>query len=272
MNELLLSNIIPEENLRIVQKNVLKNVSDAVMKTAGPYGSSTMIIRQKEFATYSKDGKKVLDNIKYYGPLERSIVDELSQLVSYVVKEVGDGTTSAIRMSYYIFKELLDIEKENLSKIPSHHIIQTFKDVTKEIQELIMKHGRETTIDDIYKICMISTNGNQEVSKNIADIYEKYGLDVYIDLGTSNTPDHLLKEYDGITLEKGYVSNAYVNNTEGHSVIHNPRIYYFKDPVNTDEMAAFFQCIITKNIFEPNSNKTPMIPTVILCPSMSRDM
>lgn len=89
MNELLLSNIIPEENLRKVQTNVLENISNAIMKTAGPYGSNTMIIRQKAFATYSKDGKKVLDNIKYYGPLENAIVDELSQMTSYVVKEVG---------------------------------------------------------------------------------------------------------------------------------------------------------------------------------------
>lgn len=274
MNELLLSNIIPVENLRKVQINVLKNVSDAVMKTAGPYGSNTMIIRQKEFATYSKDGKKVLDNIKYYGPLEKSIVDDLSQLVSHVVKEVGDGTTSAIRMSYYIFKELLEKQNTEWDGIPTYEIIQTFKKVTKDIQETIRLHGRETTIEDIYKICMISTNGNTEISKSIADIYEKYGLNVYIDLGTSNTPDHILKEYDGITLEKGYSSNAYINNKEGHCVLRNPRIYYFKDPINTDELSALFQCIVSQNIMQPLSKNdwSSMVPTVILCPSISRDV
>lgn len=273
MNELLLSNIVPEENLRKVQKNVLKNVSDAVMKTAGPYGSNTMIIRQKAFAAYSKDGKKVLDNIKYYGPLENAIVDELSQLVGYVVKEVGDGTSSAIRMSHYIFEKLLEKEANQWNDYPSHQIISAFKKITKKIQEIIISNGRELTLGDIYDICMVSTNGDENISKSIAEIYKKFGIRVNIDVGLSNGPDHMYREYDGIVLDKGYASDAYVNTKNGHCIINNPCIYYFKDPIDTPEMGSFLAAIITNNILIPlqKRNMEP-IPTVIFCPHISRDM
>ena len=273
MNELLLSNIVPEENLRKVQRNVLKNVSDAVMKTAGPYGSNTMIIRQKAFAAYSKDGKKVLDNIKYYGPLENAIVDELSQLVGYVVKEVGDGTTSAVRMSHYIFEKLLEKKEEQWGDYPSHQIISAFKKVTEKIQEIIMSNARELTLGDIYDICMVSTNGDEDISKSIAEIYKKFGLGVNIDIGLSNSADHMYKEYDGIVLDKGYTSDAYVNTKDGHCIINNPCIYYFKDPIDTPEMGAFLGAIITNNILIPMQKRDmEPIPTVIFCPHISRDM
>lgn len=273
MNELLLSNIIPEENLRKVQTNVLENVSNAIMKTAGPYGSNTMIIRQKAFATYSKDGKKVLDNIKYYGPLENAIVDELSQMTSYVVKEVGDGTTSAIRMSYYIFKELLSKAGDSWSEYPTHSIIESFKKVTRKISDLILSHGRELTLGDIYDICMVSTNGDKDISNSIAMIYQKYGADVNIDIGTSNTAEHMYKEYDGLILEKGYPSNAYINTKSGHCIINNANIYYFKDPIDTPEMVQFFTAIITNNIIVPiTERRMEPIPTVIMCPHISRDV
>ena len=273
MNELLLSNIIPEENLRKVQTNVLENVSNAIMKTAGPFGSNTMIIRQKAFATYSKDGKKVLDSIKYYGPLENAIVDELSQMTSYVVKEVGDGTTSAIRMSYHIFKELLNKAGDSWSEYPTHSIIESFKKVTKKISEVIASHGRELTLGDIYDICMVSTNGDKDISNSIAMIYQKYGADVNIDIGTSNTADHMYKEYDGLILEKGYPSNAYINTASGHCIIHDANIYYFKDPIDTPEMLKFFSAIVTNNIIVPvTERKMAPIPTVVMCPHISRDV
>lgn len=271
------SNLVKKKTLKEIQLSVLEEVSDAVMNTAGPYGSNTMILKDNLFPTYSKDGKKVLDSIKYYGCIETGILDELSQLTSYVVKEVGDGTTSAIRLSFLIFKELIAMERASKSKsdITPNDIITSFQKITKKVQAEILKHKRDITLDDIYKICMISTNGNEEVSKNIADIYNKYGLDVYIDLGTSNSADHILKEYDGVTLEKGYSTNAYINSEDtGKCIVRNANVYYFRDPINTPEMLAFFTNIVYNNVLIPFSGQKKdaiPVPTVIFAPSISRD-
>ena len=275
MDTRLLSNIIPKGNLRKVQLNVLKNASNAVMLTAGPYGSNTMILSPDGAPpSYSKDGKKVLGKIKYYGPLESSIVEELHEIVTHVVAEVGDGTTSATRLSYYIFKELSKMESLAWAEYPTHKIIKTFQQVTKDIQDNIIANGRPATTKDVFDICMISTNGNAEVSKTITDIYGKYGKDVYISLGVSSTADHIIKEYDGLSLAKGYPSPAYINADDNKCEIRNASIYYFEDPIDTPEMVGFMSRIIYDNILLPWKNGTGVkdaIPTVIFAPSISRD-
>ena len=272
MDTRLLSNIIPKENLRTVQLNVLKNASDAVMLTAGPFGSNTMILADNGgVPSYSKDGKKVLGKIKYYGPLESNIIEELHEIVTHVVAAVGDGTTSATRLTYYIFNQLCDFEMNSEEEYPSQTIIKTFQQVTKEIQNTIIKNGRDATTKDVFDICMISTNGNTEVSNTIADIYGKYGRDVHISLGVSSTAEHIIKEYDGLSLAKGYPSPAYINSSDDTCEIAKPKIYYFEDPIDSNEMVGFMSKIIYDNILMPYHINKQMQPTVIFAPSISRD-
>lgn len=270
-----ISNIIPQGKLKEIQLDLLEDISNAVMHTAGPYGTNTMILKDGEFPIYSKDGKKVLDSIRYHGPIETAITDELSQLTGYVVKEVGDGTTSAIRLSYYIFKGMMQNEKSWKDYgYTSHQIIDTFQKAVDAVKERIFSHGKETMLSDIYDICMISTNGNHDVSISISEIYKKYGADVFIDIGTSPSEDHIINEYDGITLERGYTTNAYINTADGKCDIRNASIYYFRDTIDTPEMIAFLNNIIYKNIIIPlngKDNNAVYRPTVILAPSISRD-
>ena len=55
------------------------------------------------------------------------------------------------------------------------------------IKETIRESARKLTTDDIMDICLTSTNGNEEISKDLTDIYKKFGNDVFIQVGTSNT-------------------------------------------------------------------------------------
>ena len=64
---------------------------------------------------------------------------------------------------------------------------------------------------------MISTNGNKEVSENIKNIYEKYGMNVELSVGISNSTYSLLKVYDGLTITEGMSDPVYINNTT-HSI------------------------------------------------------
>ena len=268
-----LHNIVEREPLKEVQLETLKLISDAVMKTAGPFGSYTMIMNEKSPVVYSKDGHKVLQSIKFWDPLQQFIQQELVEITQYIVNKVGDGTTTATRMSYLIFRRLLQLQKS--SNYPMHYIITEFQNAIKMIQDNIKANADFITDDNlepIRDICMISTNGNTEVSNYIYDIYNKYGTGVFIDVKISNTTDFILKEYDGVTLERGYPHPAYINTDEGTCEIRNPRIYCFNDPVDTPEMMSFFNRIIDNNIITPIAKREAPIPTVILVPSISRDM
>ena len=268
------TNVVSEEKLKKVQEKTLNLLKDFLAKTYGPMGSYTSIIKGDTIRTvttdFSKDGLKVLKNIIFDSPLEMSMQAELCDICQYVVKQVGDGTTSAVILSALIYSEMLKI-KESTS-IPPRKLVKIFQDVVAECQGIIKSNGREITLEDIYKICMISTNGNETISKQIQSIYEEYGFNVNIDVNISNDENTKVKIYDGLTINSGYSDPAYINNkVNGTAEIHNAKVYAFQDPIDTPEMIKFLEKIVVDNIFTPLQEKAEMIPTVIVAPMISRD-
>ena len=268
-------NVISADKLRLVQKNVLNNTKNYLAKTFGPMGSNTKIIqgaKQTDISSsYSKDGLKVLSNIINSGPIEASIVDELVEITRAVEKEVGDGTTSTVILSSLIFDKLMYIEKKY--NVPPFTLCRTFQDIVDRIKDNIISHKEECTLDDIYNISMISTNGDKEVSQNIKDIYEKYGMGVELSVGISNNQNSLLKVYDGLTITEGMSDPVFINNKKDNtSEIHNARIYHFCDPIDTMDQIALFEAILKNNIYDPYENDEEPIPTVITCPKLSADL
>jgi len=268
------NNVVSKEKLRKIQCEILNQLSDIVSATYGPMGSNTMIVTgessQTILSNYSKDGLKVLKYIAFSQPLEMTIQSEMVDIAKFVEKQVGDGTTSSVILTAAIFNKLARLEKEE--DIAPRKLIQIFQDVVKELSEKILENKRQVTIDDIYNICMISTNGNEKISRDIETLYNQFGMDVSIDVGISNDENTKIKTYDGLTVNEGYSDPAYINNpTNNTAEIHNPRIYAFADPIDTGEMVSYLEKIILTNIFEPAQNEQEMIPTVIVAPHITRD-
>lgn len=275
----LFSNIVDQKNLRNVQDMTLAKISETLSHTAGPYGSNTIILGDPGTGkpdVYTKDGHKVLSHIDFFNPLEKSIQTQLVEITEHIVKTVGDGTTSTVMMCASIFHELNEYLNKH-QKTPVFKIVDQFDKCIDDIQKIIYSHKRDIEPVDIYDICMISTNGNAEIATQIADIYNEFGMDVYINVQASNEENHIIKTYDGLTLERGYSSPAFINqpekDNEGLCVINQPRIYTFTDPVDNPEMIEYLRTIIIKNIMEPIYTKAydKVVPTVIMAPSISRD-
>lgn len=283
------SNIVDKKHLRDVQKWTLESLAKSVQNSAGPFGSTTQIITDNAFTEYTKDGHSIIRSIKFNSAIENSIQQEITELTRHIVNAVGDGTTSAVMLSNEIFKKLCDIEDS--MDVPPYKIIESFKKVTSLINEKIYSNKRDLTLRDVYDIAMICTNSDKMISSAISDIYKQYGLDVYINLGTSFSGDTYVNSYDGLTLNAGYADTAYINRVskdkeenggqQGCAEIHNPRIYAFLDPVDTPEMVDIFEKIVFTNILAPyyelNETKNAsalekVIPTVIIAPKFSRDV
>ena len=272
-----LSNLVERKAVRRVQLEVLEKIASVISNTAGPFGSYSMIMHQNALTEYSKDGHKVLSNFRFYKPLEQAVHDELLGITEHVIKKVGDGTTTAVQLSYLVYKELCEKSEEwEKAGILPYDIVSTFQKIVKDLSDHIKSdYSRELTLDDVKQICLISTNGNEMVAEDISNIYKQFGKDVYIKIGTSNTESSILKTYDGILLNKGYSSPSFINNPEENTcTIRDPRIYYFPDPVDTPEMMQLFVTIFTNNIYDPYFKHMPenYVPTVIIAPSVSQDL
>ena len=186
------SNIVSGNTLRQIQGKVLRNLKDAIAHSMGPAGSNTLILKgnssQDLVAMYSKDGNKIIKNILYQNPIEMSIQTEIAEITRQVERVVGDGTTSAVILSSLIFDALCEYIEESKINNP-YQLIRDFKETVEEIAEDIRKRGRECTLEDIYNLTYISTNGNEKLAEEMRDIYKEHGMDVYIDVNGQQGPN-----------------------------------------------------------------------------------
>ena len=274
----IISNIVPSDIVRDVQRRTLSTIANSLVNSFGPKGSTTAIVKNADpneasvTVEHTKDGYTIVKSLEFIYPIERSVQNLLSDLTRYVVKEVGDGTTSAIILCKTVFDALCD--NKLLASNPPSDTLKRFDNIIKEINKRILEKGKECTIDDLYDIALISTNNNEEISQTLLQLYKKYGLDAYIDVGTSNEVQNLVKEYDGMTLETGFANICFVNDRSNNSCrIPKPNIYCFNDPIDTPEMLGFLDKILDNNIlrcYRPGS-VYEVIPTVILCKSITPD-
>lgn len=263
----LYSNIVEKDTVRKVQGDVLDLISKSLVNSFGPYGSNTLIYNDTTQNKYTKDGHDIVKGIKIMFPIEASVQRDLLEITYNTVKEVGDGTTSAVIASAEIFKALKELEDE----FTPYDLMRKFKNTVDYVSNEILIHKQDFTSDMAYRISMISTNGNEEISSQIKDIYEKYGNDVYITINVTNRDRNVLKVYDGLTMKEGVYSSAYMNLPEENKAqLRDAHIYYFDDPIDTPSMISLFDSIVKHNIF--NGGKAPIVPTVILTPFISRDM
>ena len=154
------------------------------------------------------------------------------------------------------------------------YIIKDLRTAINNVSEHILSKAKKCTIDDIYEIALISTNGNEEIAGTIKAIYEEFGLDVMIDVGISTGVDNIVKKYDGMTLETGFTDICFVNDKSRNSAaIRNPKVYCFNDPIDTPEMLSFLDAILYNNIlraYQQGSVYEP-VPTVIFGKAISPD-
>ena len=267
------TNIVSKDVLRGVQLKTMEILKDALSKSFGPYGSNTIIYKEGALPRYTKDGHTILNSIQFAGEIEKSVLTDILEETRTQAIKIGDSTTSITILSYLIFNALVNFEGARDYMTPAS-IVSSFKEVANAICDTIKKNGRPATIDDIYNIALISTNGNEYLANTLKNVYEEYGLDVYIDVKASMNGTTYLKEINGMTMDCGFLDPTLINDVEKNAcVINNPRIYAFKDPIDTVEMGTFLDTILYDNIVGPIKNKKveDMVPTIIMAPRISRD-
>ena len=267
---MVMTNVVKKETLRKVQLETLNALKNVLAKSFGPFGSNTIIYKNGGLPRYTKDGHTILSSLMFSGDIERSVHSDILEETSTQAKKVGDSTTSITILSALIFEKLAKLEASN--NIPPKDLEEAFKSVTTKIKKEILKHAKTTTVEDMYKIALISTNNNEDFANEIKHVYNEYGNDVYIDVKASVNGTTYLKELNGMILDCGTLDPVFTNNPETNSCdILNPKIYKFIDPIDDMEMGQLLDTIISDNIIKPMSNKKPVIPTIIMAPKISRD-
>lgn len=268
------NNVVTQDAMRKVQGSVLENLSDILRNSFGPHGSNTCIKKMDALNMYTKDGYTILKNVYFNGIIEQAIKDDIESITQNVATTVGDGTTSAVLLADYIFSGLVEYLEANTDTTPAE-VLFALNSCCDSIKKQIKASATEPNLDKIYQIALVSANGNKWIANTILDIYKQFGLGVFIDVSPSLENETSIKYFDGMTLNTGFNDSSFVTDSRNNSsTVDKPELFFFEDPIDNKEMGVLFDSILSQCIVTPilNNEPTAIVPVVIICPHLSRDI
>lgn len=226
------SNVISGKEYRDLICAISQVATDTVVKTLGPYGSTSLIDEGTGFTYPTKDGWTCLNKLQFTDPTYNTLYNMLKKISFNSVTTVGDGTTTAMVVANNFLREIyttLIPKIEEHSGFRQADFIESMNYIYELLTDNLLKNPNVQRINlngdfsDIYKIAYIATNGNSEFASIIQNIYKE----------TSNPNIQISMEKQPKTtyeIQKGYKFDArvlkysaYVNSDSGY-------IEYDKNP------------------------------------------
>lgn len=280
-----LTNIVPKKVLQQKYRDVSKILCDSVATTAGPKGAVSIIPNPANPGDVvpTKDGHSVIKNIDFMDNVANVLAKGLKEETYRIVETVGDGTTTTIMATYHFIKAWDEFVAAHPG-VMEFKLEAAMKEAIKQVQGEIIKNANEFQPVNAYDVCMISTDGNAELSAAIAEMYETVGNDVFIkiDLSTKKDGGSHAELLDGMLLRVGMDDYRYANMPDGTCRISSPMVYAFQSPIADAVAYEQLSNIIQNNILIPMNNAITdpetgvkmvnAVPTVIFAPSISDDM
>lgn len=169
-------NVVPEADFKTKVETVFGLVSDALGKTLGPYGATTILEQYGEMHI-TKDGWQVLKRITFDDTVYNNILDLLVNISAQVVIKVGDGSTSSIMAANEILKQMNKVMES--SQMRTKEFMTVLNNCVDKVVQAIgerstkIEKGEDSRYEEIYKMALISTNGDEELSNIIQRIYQE---------------------------------------------------------------------------------------------------
>lgn len=210
------SNIIPQDEFEEIVHEVFNIISENLCKSLGPLGSSATII-EGMMIDATKDGYSIMDKYRFHNRYKKMIYNLIKAPCTRMNNTVGDGTTTAIALTNAFYNRYMMRKGaiETLYRLP-RQLTNALDDVIEDLKRRIQ--DKATPIDpdnfnDVYNIAYVSSNGNKQISTDIANAYEE---DKCPSIKQKDSPTNkcFLKKIDGYDFPTNLISDAFVKNED----------------------------------------------------------
>lgn len=191
---------------------ILKGVNklaDAVEDTLGPSGKNVLIYKNNVQAPLiTKDGVTVANHVVLSNQLENTgalLIKEASGKSNIV----GDGTTTATVLARSIYKEGLAHLNSGYNPIDLKREIDDA--VTHIVDSLKTRATPISSVEDIKKVALISSNNDEQLSDLLSKALHKVGKNGFVSVEDSQGADTTLSYSEGFQIERGVVSDFFFN-------------------------------------------------------------
>lgn len=211
-------NVVSKEVFENRAKTVFKLLLDTISKSFGPGGSGAFISVYPAYYN-TKDGFTIMKNIAFDKKVDQIIADMVSSICDRLNFTVGDGTSTAVIATNMIYESYLKNKDSFKQKgILPRDILNKMEIIKQEVIQYIDSHAVQIRSDDpetlksnIEKVVYISSNGNEEITKLISELY---GELMYPAISVKLAKDGITKSIvtKGYKIDVSLTDKLYVNN------------------------------------------------------------
>src|SRR5204862_5105205 len=194
---------------------VMKGVNvlaDAVTVTLGPRGRNVVLEKSWGAPTITKDGVTVAKEIELGDKFENMGAQMVREVASKTSDVAGDGTTTATVLAQAIVREGAKSVAAGANPMDLKRGIDLA--VNAIVEELKTKSKKVTSNDEIAQVGTISSNGDQEIGRFLAEAMKKVGNEGVITVEEAKSLETELDIVEGMQFDRGYISPYFVTNAD----------------------------------------------------------
>lgn len=209
-------NIIPQEEFEELVTEVFGVIATNISRSLGPLGSSATILNGM-MTEATKDGYSILSNYRFNNKYKRLVLNLIKAPCTKMNNTVGDGTTTVIALTNALFQRYRNQEKSlySLYRLP-RELMKCLDSVVEEIVQKIQERAQPldpTNYDKVFNLAYVVSNGNKEVSSQIAKVYAESKSPV-IKLKDSPTNRSYIEAVEGFSFPANAIDSIYVTNED----------------------------------------------------------
>jgi len=187
-------------------------LADVVKVTLGPKGRNVVLEKSYGAPTITKDGVTVAKEIELDNRFENMGAQMVREVASKTSDVAGDGTTTATVLAQAIYREGSKLVAAG------HNPMEIKRGIDRAVESIVdsLKKMAKPTKDpkEIAQIGTISSNGDEEIGKKLAEAMEKVGQEGVITVEESKTAETTLELVEGMQFDRGYLSPYFVTDAE----------------------------------------------------------
>jgi chaperonin GroEL len=198
-------------------------LADAVKVTLGPRGRNVLLDKSYGSPRSTKDGVTVAKEIELSDKFENMGAQLLREVASKTNDIAGDGTTTAIVLAHAIIREGCKAVSAGMNPMDLKRGVD--KAVLALVDELKKRSKKITTQAETAQVGTISSNGDVDIGKMIAEAMQKVGNEGVITVEEAKGMLTELDVVEGMKFDRGYMSPYFITNAEKMTVeLDNPYI------------------------------------------------
>src|SRR5579862_5480431 len=187
-------------------------LADAVKVTLGPKGRNVVLEKSFGAPRITKDGVTVAKEIELEDKFENMGAQMVREVASKTSDQAGDGTTTATVLAYAIVREGAKAVAAGMNPMDLKRGIDlSVKAVIDDIKKRAKKVGSSA---EVAQVGTISSNGDSQVGKMIADAMQKVGNEGVITVEEAKALDTEVEIVEGMQFDRGYLSPYFITNAE----------------------------------------------------------